>query len=213
MIICVVNEKGGVGKTTLAAHLAIWRAHRGRDVLLIDTDTQASAMMWAQIRREAGIEPKVACVALRGKGLTAEVSDLAKRYQDVVIDAGGRDSLELRAALLVSQTAVIPVQASQLDLWAVDRMAELIGQAQALNTGLLATLVLSRAATNPAIKDGASAMEFLAEYPSLGLAPGMIRDRSSYRRTIAEGRTVLDNASDPKATREVEELASQIWQE
>jgi len=96
MIILIGGEKGGTGKTTIATNLAAMRALAGRDVLLIDTDPQGSANYWAQSRDELEITPRVSCVQKFGKGLPAEVKDLAKRYQDIIIDAGGRDSVELQ---------------------------------------------------------------------------------------------------------------------
>ena len=96
-IILIGGEKGGTGKTTLAVNLAARRALQGRDVLVIDTDIQASASYWAQTRDETAVTPRVACIQKFGKGLQTEVRDLATRYQDLVIDAGGRDSVELRS--------------------------------------------------------------------------------------------------------------------
>ena len=100
MIILIGGEKGGTGKTTIATNLAAMRALAGRDVLLIDTDPQGSANYWVQSRDEEKITPRVACIQKFGKGLPAEVKDLAHRYQDIIIDAGGRDSVELRSALV-----------------------------------------------------------------------------------------------------------------
>ena len=54
-----------------------------------------------------------------------EVQDLAGRYQDVIIDAGGRDSVELRAAMIVAHKAFVPIQASQFDIWTLGRMNDL----------------------------------------------------------------------------------------
>src|SRR5262245_37822247 len=88
MIIVVCAEKGGVGKTTLAVNLATQRALEGHDVLLVDTDLQVSSSLWAQKRDEATIQPRVACVQKFGKGLQAEVRDLARRYEDIVLDVG-----------------------------------------------------------------------------------------------------------------------------
>ena len=94
MIVLIGGEKGGTGKTTIATNLAAKRALAGRDVLLIDTDPQGSANYWAQSRDESEPKPRrVACVQKFGKGLQAEVQDLAKRYEDILIDAGGRDSI------------------------------------------------------------------------------------------------------------------------
>ena len=117
MIILIGGEKGGTGKTTLATNMAAMRALAGRDVLLIDTDPQGSANYWAQNRDEEEISPRVACVQKFGKGLPAEVKDLAVRYQDIIIDAGGRDSVELRSAMVIADQAYIPIQPSQFDIW------------------------------------------------------------------------------------------------
>ena len=138
MIILVGGEKGGTGKTTLSTSLAVMRARDGKDVLLIDTDRQSSALYWSQKRTEAGHSPRIPCVQLFGKGLQREVLDLAKRYDDLVVDAGGRDSVELRAALIVAERAFIPIQASQFDVWTLDRAEELISTAQDFNSNLAA---------------------------------------------------------------------------
>ena len=102
MIILVGGEKGGTGKTTIVTNLAALRAMAGRDVLLVDTDPQGSASYWTTSRDEDAIKPRVACIQKFGKGLQVEVKDLASRYQDIIIDAGGRDSVELRAAMVVA---------------------------------------------------------------------------------------------------------------
>ena len=126
MIILFGGEKGGTGKTTLATNLAAMRARAGRDVLLIDTDPQGSASYWTQCRDEEKVEPRVACVQKFGKGLQAEVRDLANRYQDIIIDAGGRESVELRAGIVVADFAFIPIQPSQFDVWTLGRMDDLV---------------------------------------------------------------------------------------
>jgi chromosome partitioning protein len=144
MIILIGGEKGGTGKTTLATSLAAKRALSGRDVLLIDTDVQGSASYWAQGRDDAGIKPRVACVQKFGKGLQSEVQDLATRYQDIIIDAGGRDSIELRVALVVADKAYVPIQASQFDIWTLDRMEDLVASAQGFNPNLHAWVSRSK---------------------------------------------------------------------
>ena len=100
MIVTVGNTKGGVGKTTLALQLALGRARAGRDILLVDGDRQGSAQTAVAIRAAAGRTPGLSCVQYHeGAVLRAQVLRQAVKYDDVVIDAGGRDSTALRAAL------------------------------------------------------------------------------------------------------------------
>jgi chromosome partitioning protein len=213
MIILIGGEKGGTGKTTLATSLAAKRALAGRDVLLIDTDTQGSASYWAQSRGESEARPRrVACVQKFGKGLQAEVLDLAGRYQDIVIDAGGRDSAELRAGLVVADKAYIPIQPSQFDLWTLDRMDELVGAAQGFNPGLEAWVVISRASTNPSVSDARDAAELLADFAHLALSGVAIRDRAAYRKAAREGLCVDElRPRDAKAAEEIQALYEEAF--
>jgi chromosome partitioning protein len=109
VIVTVGNTKGGVGKTTLAVQLALARALAGRDVLMVDGDRQGSAQMAIAVRAEAGRTPGLACVQYPdGAVLRAQVQRQRAKYDDVVIDAGGRDSTALRAALILSDRLIVP---------------------------------------------------------------------------------------------------------
>jgi len=215
MIVLIGGEKGGTGKTTLATNLAAKRALAGRDVLLIDTDTQGSADYWAQSRSEAETRPeRVACVQKFGKGLRVEVLDLARRYEDIVIDAGGRDSVELRAALVAAHKAYIPVQPSQFDIWTLDRMDDLVGGAQGFNPALRAWVVISRASPNPAVRESQDAQETLADFPHLALSGVVVRDRIAYRKAAGAGLCVDElKPKDPKASEEIEALYAEVFSE
>lgn len=211
-IILIGGEKGGTGKTTLAVNLAALRALQGRDVLLIDTDIQASASYWAQSRDEGQVQPRVACIQKFGKGLSTEVRDLAKRYQDLIIDAGGRDSLELRAALVVAERVYIPIQPSQFDIWTLGRMDDLAKTAQGFNPELRARVVISRASTNPSVNEVAEARNLLADFEHLGLSSAVIRDRIAYRKAARDGLSVEElKPTDPKAGEEIQALFQEVF--
>ena len=213
-VIAVVNQKGGTGKTTLAVNLAALRALKGRDVLVIDTDIQASASYWAQTRDEAGIKPRVACIQKFGKGLQAEVRDLATRYQDVIIDAGGRDSVELRSALVAAERVYIPIQPSQFDIWTLGRMDDLVKTAQGFNPDLRAWVVISRASTNPSVSEVTEACALLGDFEHLHLAQAVIRDRIAYRKAAREGLSVEEQKpTDPKALEEMQTLFQEVFQD
>ena len=162
-IVLIGGEKGGTGKTTLATNLAAMLALQGKDVLLMDTDRQGTASFWAAVREEAEAEARIACVQKFGKGVASQVRDLAKRYDEIIIDAGGRDSMELRYSLGVCDRAYIPVQPFQFDIWTIRQMDELVSMAQGLNENLKASIVLNRVSTNPAVREDQETRDFLLE--------------------------------------------------
>ena len=138
MIILFGAEKGGTGKTTLAVNFAVMLGLYGRDVLLVDTDKQGSASFWSNIRDESGVLPRIPCIQSFGKSLAKNILDFSQRYEDIVIDAGGRDSMELRYSLGVAGSIVIPIQPTQFDLMTLGQMSKLVEQAQVLNPDLVA---------------------------------------------------------------------------
>ncbi|NOU12635.1 MAG: AAA family ATPase [Methylococcaceae bacterium] len=212
MIILIGGEKGGTGKTTLATNLAAMRALAGRDVLLIDTDPQGSANYWAQSRDDENVSSRVACVQKFGKGLPTEVKDLAHRYQDIIIDAGGRDSVELRSALVVTQKIYIPIQPSQFDIWTLNQMDELVETAKAFNPDLQARVIISRSSTNPSVHESDDTGKLLADFPNLELANVTIRDRIAYRKAAKDGLAVTElKPKDPKAVEEMEALYQEVF--
>lgn len=210
MIVLIGGEKGGTGKTTTATNLAAMRASAGRDVLLVDTDPQGSASFWCTVRAE-GKAARIGSVQKFGKGLQSEIRDLSKRYDDVLIDAGGRDSVELRAALCVAEVAVLPIQASHFDLWTIEQLARLVETARGFNTELRALCVISRGSTHVSNTDAADAAELIAEYPALQLTKTIIRDRLAYKRAAGAGLSVVEFGQDAKATCEMEDLYQEIF--
>ena len=159
MIIACVNTKGGVGKPTTAVHLAVMLSRQGK-TLLIDGDPQASAASWAAWRRETQYEPSPTTTCLAGKAILMEGKQLASSFEHVVVDAGGRDSVGLRSALLLAQRAVIPIGASNLDAAALTDLLEVVELARDYNPELDVRVLLSR--VDPRTKDAAEMLEFLA---------------------------------------------------
>ena len=207
MILAVGNVKGGVGKTTLAINLSIIWALQGRGVLLIDGDEQATAMAFTELRTGALGEPGYTAVALHGAAIRTQVRKLATKYDHIIIDVGGRDSVSLRAALTVAHLVLIPVQPRSFDLWGVDQTMELITEARELNESLRAVAVLN--AADPQGHDNEDAANLLRDNDALELAPSIIIRRKAFPNAAAGGLSVIEYG-DSKARVEFEELAIAI---
>jgi chromosome partitioning protein len=212
MILLIGGEKGGTGKTTVATNLAALRAAAGADVLLVDTDRQGTAAAWCQLRAERPDLPPVPCVQLFGKTVQTGIRDLASRYHEILIDAGGRDAVELRSALVVADCVYIPIQPSQYDLWTLEHMQELVVAAQGFNPALEAFVLLTRVSTHPLVADTADAQQALDGLAPLQLARPMLAERQAWRRSARTGQAVTELARpDPKASTELRLLYGAIY--
>jgi chromosome partitioning protein len=214
MIVLIGGEKGGTGKTTLATNLAACRAAAGHDVLLLDTDKQGSASFWAAVRAEADHLPRVACVQVFGKAVTGQLRDLSERYEEIIVDAGGRDSVELRAAMVTAHRLFIPLQASQFDVWTLERMDDLVEQAQAINQSLTVGAVINRASPHPRVREADEARGILDDFDHIHFSGVVLHDRIAFRRAASEGEGVHEaRPPDPKACAEVDALYATVYDE
>lgn len=212
MIILIGAEKGGCGKTTIATNICVALAHQKRDVLLVDADKQSSGANWVAERRVRAPElPVVNCAQAFGSQLYGTIRDMASRYEDIVIDAGGRDSMELRTAMTVAEVMYSPLRASAVDLWTVEHVNELVGLAKAMNPALKAYALINMASNNTKVTETEDATDMLSgeNFSNLILATSQLHDRKSYRDAMCQGRGVME-MSDPKATAEINALIEEI---
>lgn len=207
MNILIGNLKGGVGTTTHATNIAVKRASIGRSVFLIDTSTLLNADMWCTARSEK--HPSKAEIVggpKFGTGVSGHIQQLARHYDDVVIDAGGSETEEFRLALTQCQLLLVPFRSSQFDLWVVKRMATLIEEAQKINPLLKARAFLNLVSTNPSSRDIDEARDLFSSVNlQLPLITPKIGDRIAFRRASAEGLGITEyKGKDNKALTEFE---------
>jgi chromosome partitioning protein len=213
MIITIGNTKGGVGKTTLAVNMAIARALSGRDVWLIDGDRQGTAQTAISIRAEAGHQPGISCATYPdGPTLRAQVQQQAGKFDDIIIDAGGRDSTALRAALVLSDVLLIPFQPRSYDVWALNDIAALVDEARSVRDGLRAVAVLNCADSGEASTDNADAAAAVADVPQFEYLATPIRRRKAFANAAGAGLSVLElKPADKKAIDELNALVSALF--
>lgn len=211
-VIVVASTKGGVGKTTVALNIAIARAMQGRDVWLINGDRQDTASTAIAIRGEAGRTPSIATAHYPdGSALRTQLLHQRAKFQDIVIDVGGRDSTALRAALSQADLVLVPFQPRSFDTWAVADIAALIEEAHATSgkpTEALGFLNMADTAGS----DNKEAAETLADYPAIKYLDTPIRRRKSIANAAGSGMSVLEyQPKDEKANAELNALLKAIY--
>lgn len=211
MITVVGGTKGGSGKSTVATNLAVMLAAAGRDVLLVDADDQETSSDFTAMRNET--RPGGAgytCVALTGRAVMTEVKRLAPKYQEIIVDTGGRDTVSQRAALAICNTYLVPFAPRSFDVWTLDKVAELIEEARALNPDLRALAFINRADAQG--KDNAEAAELLASKPALEFIPTAIGNRKAFANAASQGLAVVElRPHDIKANEEMGKLLGYLF--
>lgn len=205
MIVSYLNQKGGVGKTTLSVETATAVALVGHKVVLVDADPQASALDWLA-SREA--DPLFPVVGMPRAVLHRQVPDLAAGGDLLVIDGPPSLTDITRSAMVASDLVLIPVTPSPYDVWAAGELVRLVDEVRIVRPHLVAHFVISRKIVGTAIGRGVEAA--LAEWPSVPVLPAMVSQRVVFAETAAAGSTVVEAGRDRKAVREIEELRDAV---
>lgn len=213
-IICVANTKGGTSKSTLTTCLGAFLATRGKRVALLDADPQATTKGWLDRRNKFQPDaPRVQAFCVEGD-VYNPARDLAKVYDEVLVDTAGSSNGELTTALLAAQVVLIPFRPSVPDLDAMTTVNKLLRDARnmrvALDKGPRALAVVSLASTNPRVTEVAEAREYMVKFAEIELLPVFIRDRKEYRDSMLAGLGVTES-SNQLAKAEIEALAAMLY--
>src|SRR3990167_412525 len=209
MIITIGAIKGGCGKSLISTNLTVLRSLIGKKVLLVDGDEQGTSGDWTDHRTGLGINTPWTAVRLKANAVRTEVLKLAKNYDDIIIDCGGRDTASLRAALTVSDVFLIPFQPKSFDIWTAAKVAELVQEASILNPKLKAYAFINCAATRGS--DNQDAMNILAKIEGLILLQETVGLRKAFSNATAEGLGVIEIKTDKKAVDEIKALHDVIF--
>lgn len=212
MIIVVGGIKGGVGKSTIAANIAVLAARAGADVLLADADAQQTTMTWAAARADnAAASAPVTTIAVAGKQVRGELQRLAEKFGVVLVDAGARDTTSQRAALSVADVVLLPFPPRGPDLWTLDAVAEQLAEIRAINTALKAVAFVNKA--DFVGSDNAEAEQAFAEHTDqITAAPVRIGTRKGIAVAHLVGLAAIEAARpDIKAVAELDALYQYVF--
>lgn len=211
MIVVVGGIKGGSGKTTVATNLAVMQSLAGRDTLLVDADDQETSTDFTALRNES--MPQGAgytSIKLTGAAVRTETQQLAPKYDDIIIDTGGRDTSSQRAALTIADIVLIPFVPRSFDVWTLERIGNLVDEMRAANPELKAYTFINRA--DPRGQDNDAAAEVLQETEALTFIDTPLGARKAYSNAAAHGLAVVElKPSDPKAINEIKILSRYVF--
>lgn len=207
MIIALLNQKGGVGKTTLATHIAGELTLSGSSVAVIDADPQGSALDWAQRRTQNRLPRLFGVVGLARETLHQEAPELARTVNHVIIDGPPRIAALARSALLAADLVLIPAQPSPYDVWASAEMVALISEARVFKPMLRAAFIINRRVARTII--GREARQTLTDQALPALA-AEVGQRIIFADSVAAGRLACELDPDSMAAREIAALVNEI---
>ena len=203
MIISIVNQKGGVGKTTLAVNLAGGLNAAGKHVRLIDTDPQGSITQWGSIENGLSIAVDHVPRVLKPR----HVKNLGKGLDTVIIDSPPALEKITVNNISVSDLVIVPVSPSPLDIWSASDTIDLIRRIMKRNRQIAARLLVYRKI--PGTRIGKEARDALTEY-DLPIFETEITQKIAAVEAMIAGLTVFEYAPRSKSTNEFRSLCNEI---
>ena len=207
MIVALVNQKGGVGKTTLAMHLAGRWAGKGKRVVVVDADPQGSALDWSEQRAREGVARLFGVLGLPRETLHRELPAIAADADHVIVDGAPRIAGVARSALHAADLVLIPPTPTPLAGRASAEMLRLLDEARVFRPGLPARMVLNRCAARTVI--AREIAEALAEQDPPVLA-ARIGQRVIFADAARTGRLAEELDPGCLAAAEIAALAAEI---
>lgn len=203
-IITIAQQKGGAGKTTVSAHLAVGLVQAKKVVACLDLDPQASLSTWARMRDANGANKnEISCKACNAYALEEEIAKLNGKVDYIIIDSPPHIEVEARSAIRSADLVVIPVQPSPTDLWATKASIVLTEQ-----EGINAKILLNRVSGNSRL--GKSIRGVFEASNKDKLLKAQLGNRVGFASAILDGLTVTEAEPSSTAAKEVKAFVKEI---
>ena len=192
-IIAVSNQKGGAGKSTVTTNLAVELAHRGYEVLVIDSDgEQQSTMVWSARREqmnENGDLPFVQVTHLPAKNLR-NADRLRDKYEYILIDGGARITDEAHAAVAVADFLIVPVKTSELDVESTVQFLKIVSVGMKRNDALQVAILIN--GINEKSVLGQTVLEQLEQWDDFKLLKSRLGQYQAFQDAVSSGMGVVE---------------------
>jgi chromosome partitioning protein len=202
-IITIAQQKGGSGKTTIAAHLAVAYLRQGLTVALLDVDPQGSLGEWFEARERRLGEEGTGLVfrTASGWGARREARGMARDHDIVLVDTPPKSDLEAGPAIEAADLVAAPIQPTPVDLWATRATLALIAKERS-RALLVVNRVPARFSTTAEVMQAILALGVAAEQ--------QIGNRVAFAQSMGQGSTILETAPGSKGALEIDALASEV---
>ena len=203
MIWGFVNQKGGVGKSTLSQNVADCLSRLGQKVLLIDADKQGTSSDWASLRSEN----RFTIVSMARENMAQDAMKIAADYDFTIIDGPPHADAISRSCIVASDLVIVPIEPGGASRWSSDLTVRQLKEAQQFKPTLKCGFVVTRKITGTVLGRDARAMVSDAGIP---IFKTEIEQRVAYAEALTMGKTIFEWGSNAAAVREIQTLTHEL---